>query len=230
ARPPRRPAPPRRGGRGRGAHRGAGAPAPVGRARGRIAAQRPPPRGDAGGFGRTATALAAPRPAHHRRTAGARVSGLYERIGDGPAAGDTEPALPPPEGGRAKLGTEPTFANEANDIRFVHGGYDTPGPAATWLRLTVPVVAGEPTSPAQRALAAADFGNGVSAALDWDAWSFINPDLTVYLERDPEGEWIALDAVTRLEPDGTGTAESVLHDERGRFGRAVQALLVQARR
>jgi len=159
-----------------------------------------------------------------------RASALRLRRGEGPAAGDPEPSLPPPEGGRAKLGTEPTFANEANDIRFVHGGYDTPGPAATWLRLTVPVVAGEPTSPAQRALAAADFGNGVSAALDWDAWSFINPDLTVYLERDPEGEWIALDAVTRLEPDGTGTAESVLHDERGRFGRAVQALLVQARR
>ena len=34
-------------------------------------------------------------------------------------------------------------------------------------------------------------------------WAFINPDLTVYFERDPIGPWIALEAVTRLQPDGT---------------------------
>ena len=97
------------------------------------------------------------------------------------------------------------------------------------MRLTVPVVKGEDPSGAQRALAAADFGNGFSAVLDWDAWAFINPDLTVYLERDPVGEWIALDARTRLNGDGTGLAESVLFDQTGRVGRAVQALLILPR-
>jgi hypothetical protein len=159
------------------------------------------------------------------------VRGLALRLAraEGPSAG--EPVAPPPPRGeeRSRLGTGRTFAVEANDIRFVRGAYAEPGPATAWVRLTVPVVADRPTTPVQRALAAADFGNGFSAVLEWDAWSFINPDLTVYFERDPVGEWIALDALTRLAGDGTGLAESVLFDERGRFGRAVQALLIQPR-
>lgn len=35
--------------------------------------------------------------------------------------------------------------------------------------------------------------------------------------------------MTRIAADGTGSAESVLRDERGRIGRAVQALLVLPR-
>jgi len=91
------------------------------------------------------------------------------------------------------------------------------------------VIAGEEPSPLQRALAAADFGNGISAALDWSGWAFINPDLTLYLEREPIGSWVGLDATTRVGPDGIAVAESVLHDERGRVGRAVQALLLEPR-
>jgi hypothetical protein len=160
-----------------------------------------------------------------------RALALLIARGEGPAAGAPTPPPPPPGNVRARLGDEDnTFASTANDIRFVRGGYDEPGPGTAWVRLTVPVVAGEQTTPVQRALAAADFGNGFSAVLDWDAWAFVNPDLTVYFERDPEGEWIALEAVTRLAGDGTGVAESVLYDETGRFGRAVQALLVRARR
>ena len=42
----------------------------------------------------------------------------------------------------------------------------------------------------QRAVAAADFGNGISRVLDWNEWLFINTDLTVHLHREPEGEWV----------------------------------------
>jgi hypothetical protein len=69
----------------------------------------------------------------------------------------------------------------------------------------------------------------VSAALDWTRFIFINVDLTVQLERLPEGEWIGLDAVTLPQPTGVGTAEAVLHDENGRVGRALQTLLVSPR-
>ena len=58
---------------------------------------------------------------------------------------------------------------------------------------------------------------------------FINPDLTVYLRRLPVGEWVGLDAGTWLERDAAAYAESALYDERGRIGRAVQALYVAAR-
>ena len=91
------------------------------------------------------------------------------------------------------------------------------------------MIEGEAPTPAQRAMAAADFGNGVSAVLDWNEFAFINPDLTVYLERDPVGDWVGLDARTRVGPDGTALAESVLYDERGRIGRALQGLLVLPR-
>jgi hypothetical protein len=159
-----------------------------------------------------------------------RALALRLRRGEGPEAGEHVAPPPPPGDVRARLGAQTlNFASTANDIRFVEGGYEHPGPATTWVRLTVPVVAGEEPSGVQRALAAADFGNGFSAMLDWDRWAFINPDLTVYLERDPAGEWIALDAQTRLQPDGTGVAESVLFDASGRIGRAVQALLIQPR-
>jgi hypothetical protein len=92
------------------------------------------------------------------------------------------------------------------------------------------LIAGEPTTPLQRLAVAGDFGNGISAVLSWDDYLFINPDLTLYIEREPVGEWICLDARTILSPGGIATAESVIYDERGRVGRAVQALLVTPHR
>jgi hypothetical protein len=77
--------------------------------------------------------------------------------------------------------------------------------------------------------AAADFGNGVSAALDWNEHVFINADLTVYVARPPRGEWVGLDSRTLVEPDGVGLSESVLHDSDGVIGSAAQALLVGPR-
>ena len=90
-------------------------------------------------------------------------------------------------------------------------------------------MAGEEVTPLQRVLVAADSGNGVSAALDWKRYLFINVDLSVHLHRMPEGEWVCLDAITLPEPDGVGMADSALFDERGPIGRAVQTLLVDER-
>ena len=117
----------------------------------------------------------------------------------------------------------------AMDYWFVSGAFTEPGPATVWLKMKVPLIAGEETSPLQRLLVAADAGNGVSAALDWRRYLFINVDLTVHLHRMPEGEWICLDAVTLPEHDGTGIADTQLFDERGSIGRGVQSLLVAER-
>ena len=103
------------------------------------------------------------------------------------------------------------------------------GPATVWMRMAVPLLAGEEPSPLQRVLAAADSGNGVSAALDWSRYLFINVDLSVHLHRLPEGEWVCLDAVTLPEPNGIGMADTRLLDERGPIGRAAQTLLVADR-
>lgn len=103
------------------------------------------------------------------------------------------------------------------------------GPCAVWFRLRHPLVAGEPPSPCQRVAVAADSGNGVSAVLDYQRYTFINADLTINLLRRPVGEWICLDARTALGPDGCGLAESTLYDTRGLVGRATQSLAVRLR-
>jgi hypothetical protein len=119
--------------------------------------------------------------------------------------------------------------HSAMDVRFVAGGWLQPGPATVWLRMRGPLVSGEQPSPLQRTLVAADVGNGVSASLDFHRYLFINVDLTVHLERMPVGEWICVDAQTLPQPAGNGTAESVLSDEGGRIGRALQTLLIAQR-
>jgi hypothetical protein len=122
-------------------------------------------------------------------------------------------------------GTTDGFWN-AMELRVVAGTFADVGAATIWFRLTVPLVAGETPSPLQRVAAAADFGNGVSAALERGKYLFINPDLSVFLHRHPVGEWVALEAQTIAEAHGVGVAESALHDERGRIGRSLQCLLV----
>jgi hypothetical protein len=117
----------------------------------------------------------------------------------------------------------------AMEVRFLEGGFVEPGPATVWLRMRQPLVAGEQPSPLQRVLVTADVGNGVSASLDYRRYLFINVDLTVHLERMPAGEWVCVDAVTLPQPNGLGTAESVLSDREGRIGRALQTLLVAQR-
>jgi hypothetical protein len=122
------------------------------------------------------------------------------------------------------------FHSHAVEHRFVEGAFDRPGPSVDWIRLRVPVLGGGDTPPAARAVAAADFGNGVSWELDRaDGYSFINPDLTVYLLRPPAGEWVCLQARSRFDRSGIGLAESLLWDERGVVGRSVQSLLIEGR-
>ena len=89
----------------------------------------------------------------------------------------------------------------------------------------MPLVDGEEPSPLQRTLVAADVGNGISSALDSEDWVFVNVDLTVQLERLPKGEWICVDAATHPRHSGIGSSDSVLSDEHGRIGRALQTLL-----
>jgi hypothetical protein len=117
----------------------------------------------------------------------------------------------------------------AMEWRALSGGFLEPGPARVWMRQRIPLVEGEEPSPLQRTLVIADIGNGISAVLDPMKYLFINVDLTVHLERMPEGEWVLVDAATRPRPNGVGSAESELSDGEGRIGRAVQTLLFAER-
>jgi hypothetical protein len=163
------------------------------------------------------------------------ITAMAWRLRKAPVELPELPGVDPPPGPQSgEPGRFPDLGYEvgyqtAMESRFVKGAFMEPGPATVWMRMRVPLVAGEEPSPLQRVLAAADSGNGVSATLDWRRYLFINVDLSVHMERPPEGEWVCLDAVTRPEPNGVGLADTELFDQRGRVGRALQTLLVAER-
>jgi hypothetical protein len=117
----------------------------------------------------------------------------------------------------------------AMEVRFSAGSFIDRGPATAWMRMREPLVDGEEPSPLTRVLVAADSGNGVSNVLDFSRYLFVNTDLTVHLLRYPAGEWVCLDAVTSIDADGIGLADTALYDRHGQIGRSAQSLLVNAR-
>jgi hypothetical protein len=118
---------------------------------------------------------------------------------------------------------------DAVDWRFVVGSPEGGQPATVWARPRIDLVTGEVTTPMSRLLLLADTGNGLSRVLDIDTWWFINTELTVHVHRQPSSEWILLAARSTVESNGTGMTETELYDERGRVGRAAQALMVGPR-
>jgi len=148
-----------------------------------------------------------------------------------------DPALPERPLGPERGRTVPFFptGHEAGyhtgmEASFVSGGFLEEGPAVAWLRMRFPLVQGDATSPLARVLIAADSGNGVSSALDYRRFIFVNPDLTVHLHRPAEGEWVCLQAETIATRRGVGLAVSMLHDLRGPIGYGLQSLLVGQRK
>jgi hypothetical protein len=134
------------------------------------------------------------------------------------------PAGSTPYDSRTFIATDGFF--HAFDLALAHGSWGRPGQAAMWFRLRSAVVAGEPVVPFSRVAATAEFTNGLGNAFPWGGYLFINPDLTVTVARQPESDWIGIDAHTVVGPNGSGFAESALYDERGRIGRATQSLLL----
>ena len=115
------------------------------------------------------------------------------------------------------------------DLRRIRGGFRQLGPGQVWFRQHRALIEGEPLSPVARAMAVADFSNGIAPVLPFDEWTFINADLTVNFARAPVGEWLFSDAETWAGDDGAGLAMTRLSDVRGPFARAVQSLVLERR-
>ncbi|MCW5635113.1 MAG: thioesterase family protein [Rubrivivax sp.] len=167
----------------------------------------------------------------------ARFTALMQREDDEPVPAGT-PGHPLPAPPRAPADCPPVlmpFARSGQrgygtfvENRLAEGTFFS-GPCTAWFRMRHPLVAGETPSPYQRVAVAADSGNGISAALDFARYVFVNCDLTINLLRRPVGEWICLAARTGLGGNGCGLAESALYDEHGLIGRATQSLAVRRR-
>jgi hypothetical protein len=115
------------------------------------------------------------------------------------------------------------------DWRFLAGRMGVPGPAAAWVRPTMPLYEEQPITGLAQVALIADSASGISAELDWSKWSFLNVDLDVHLARPVRGEWILMDAVTQLGEAGSALARSTLSDTDGALGAGLQTLVVSPR-
>ncbi len=166
----------------------------------------------------------------------ARCSALAQR--ESPVAIPAElPGHPLPQAPRAIADSPPVrFPFLHDDVgypdlvetRLAEGRFFR-GPSAVWFRLARPLVAGEEPTSIQRVAAAADSGNGISAALDFRRFIFVNSDLTINLLRRTEGEWVCIDARTLVGPAGGGVAEARIFDAGGLAGRSTQSLAIRPR-
>jgi hypothetical protein len=98
-----------------------------------------------------------------------------------------------------------------------------------WISSQIPLVDSEPTSALQRLAMAVDSSNGAGAALDPEAFMFMNTDTVVHLHRLPEGNDFALRARGSIGSDGIGVTTAELFDRRGFIGTCAQTLLVMRR-
>ena len=116
----------------------------------------------------------------------------------------------------------------AVEMRLAAGTWGE-GPATVWMRPRFPLIAGEETTALEKTLLLGDATNGVAPALSTGDFAFINPDLTVYLQRPVASEWLALEARSLPGEHGVGLVQSVLYDEAGEVGRCVQSLMIRPR-
>ena len=104
------------------------------------------------------------------------------------------------------------------------GGIYSDDRGRAWLRELAPFVEGEDLAPAMRACLAADFANpltnGGSGGL-----AFINTDVTVYLARDPIGEWVGMESTGHVRDQGVAVGSATVYDLHGRIGEAVLAAI-----
>jgi hypothetical protein len=116
----------------------------------------------------------------------------------------------------------PPGATVANDLR-------APGPRRTWLREVRPLVGGEAYTPFSRVATGVDYtspiANGSETGLD-----FINSDVTLYLHRQPVGEWIGYEVTGHQSAEGVALGHCTLHDTLGPIGFSSCAALAQNRR
>jgi hypothetical protein len=158
---------------------------------------------------------------------------LTAQGGESPADPFARPATPDktPEAGSPP----PAFAQKWSryfqnvSVRLIEGALEKPGPAAAWMRLDAALVDGEPNTPMLQAVQAADFSSGVAQIVDMRSWTFINPEISLYFFRPPEGEWILIRAATRVGANGAGLTTATLSDHKGPFAEVMQAMTFERR-
>lgn len=160
----------------------------------------------------------------------ARATALrIRRTPDGAAASARPAPLASPDG--LSDFVFPFFRHEVGyhrgiEARYLRGHFGD-NDVAVWMRQRFPLVRGEQPSGLQRVVLLADAESGICNPLDVRRYTFVNPDLTVLLDREPLGEWLCFDALSTASPLGVGLAQAAVHDRHGPVGRSAQTLVVE---
>lgn len=104
------------------------------------------------------------------------------------------------------------------------------GSVGAWIRLDVPIVAGEPTNRTGRLAALIDYANLIGMDGHPQTVSMINPDVTAHVLRDPMDDWVAITGDTRFDTAlGRGLSSACLSDSNGVFAVVSTSQLIQPR-
>ncbi|MDR3513937.1 MAG: thioesterase family protein [Caulobacteraceae bacterium] len=113
-------------------------------------------------------------------------------------------------------------------VRPIVGAMGTLGPRRMWMAEVRELVEGSPLTPWVRAALASDFASPFANAGD-AGLAYINTDVTLYMHRPPQDEWIGFEVVNHQSADGVAIGECWLYDVNGPVGAASVCALAQKR-
>lgn len=153
------------------------------------------------------------------------------RRDDTPKASPPVDAWPAPENAETltlSFFTHPVGYHRAVELRVAGGAWGAT-PIQLWVRPTVPLVAGRPTTALERLVTLADAQSGMGVPLDPLQWNFANPDLAVFVDRHPVGEWLGFDIRSSAAGPGVGLSQALIRDQTGACARSAQTLIISRR-
>jgi len=113
--------------------------------------------------------------------------------------------------------------------RPITGSMRGTGPRQIWMSEVRELVEGRPWTPFSRVAVACDFASPFAHGSD-QGLGYINTDVTLYLHREPVGEWIGFETLSHGATDGVAVGDVLIHDEQGHIGSASCTALAQKRR
>ena len=106
--------------------------------------------------------------------------------------------------------------------------YDSNSPKMAWIRETHQLIDGEIPSPLVRVAQVADVANPFANS-GTHGLNYINADITLYLQRNPEGQWIGTETSYHGASNGVSVGTIALYDKFGRIGTSTVCGLAQIR-
>lgn len=103
----------------------------------------------------------------------------------------------------------------------------TSGPGALWVKFDHEVIGGVALSPLVRAAMAGDYAAGTGNMLVPQLYNWPNLDISLFLMREPVGEWIMIEATCESAGNGTAISSARLADRSGTFARTHQVVFIE---